>query len=182
VHQTVEAATDDLVRNVAAVIGYTAAQVHDDRPFLAVVHPADRERHRAPVRRVDAIRIPTMRVSRGPRTVRSSESAASEGGVPMGRRPGPVYRLGTGHRRDKRAEQALRDSEGRLKEAQRRARLLLAVGPGARRYTLAAEPAEILAAGRRSGPTSFLPYIHGRSRVGREAYLGQPSGSTCVIE
>ena len=87
----------------------------------------------------------------------------------------------------KRAEQALRDSETLLREAQRRARLAYWLwDPETKRYLLAAEAAEILGLPVADLSTNdhFLPYVHEDDRAWvAEAYLGQTERlEPCVLE
>jgi len=189
-HQTVEGGYRTIwSENVAAVIGYTAAQVHDDASFLAVVHPADRERIERLFGGVDdhpESYDAEYRVVRGDGRViwvRGITKVEFDGAGDLVRYIGSVQDIDA----TKRAEQALRDSEAVLKEAQRRARLAYWLwDPEARRYTLAAEAAEILGRPVDDLWTNdhFLPYIHEDDRAWvAEAYLGQTERlEPCVIE
>ena len=175
--------------NVEAVIGYTGAQIRDDATFLGVVHPDDRERVERLFRAVDdrpqSYDAEYRVVRRDGRTiwVRGITKVEFDEAGNLVRYIGSIQDITEG----KRAEQALRDSEAVLKEAQRRARLAYWLwDPEARRYVLAAEAAEILGLPVADLATNdhFLPYIHEDDRAWvAEAYLGQTERlEPCVIE
>ena len=189
-HQTVEGGYRTIwSENVEAVIGYTAAQVHDDAAFLAVVHPDDRERIERLFGAVDDhpqsydAEYRVVRADGRIIWVRGITRVELDGAGDLVRYIGSIQDI----TETKRAEQALRDSEALLKEAQRRARLAYWLwDPAARRYVLAAEAAEILGlpVGDLSINDHFLPYIHEDDRAWvAEAFLGQTERlEPCVIE
>jgi len=175
--------------NVEAVIGYTGAQIYDDTTYLAVVHPDDRERVEHLFR--EANEHPQS-YDREYRVVRADGRTIWVRGITKVEfgAAGEVVRY-IGSIQDitetKRAEQAMRDSENLLKEAQRRARLAYWLWDAeAGRYVLAAEAAEILGLPVEDMTTNdqFLPYIHEDDRTWvAEAFLGQTLRlEPCVIE
>ena len=175
--------------NVEAVIGHPGGQLTDDASYLAVVHPDDRERigrlfdeANRGAHSCDA----EYRVVRGDgRTIWVRGITRAEFDV-----AGDVVRyIGTVQdiTEAKRAEQALRDNEALLKEAQRRARLAYWLwDPEARRYLLAAEAEAILGlpVGDLTTNEDFLPFLHEDDRAWvAEAYLGQTERlEPCVLE
>jgi PAS domain S-box-containing protein len=175
--------------NLEAVIGYTATRIYDDASFLAVVHPDDRERVARLFRAVDDA---AQSYDAEYRVVRADGRTVWVRGITKVEldRAGEVVRY-IGSIQDitasKHAEQALRDSEALLKEAQRRARLAYWLwDPEARRYLLAAEAGEILGLPGADLSTNehFLPYVHEDDRPWvAEAFLGQTERlEPCVLE
>jgi len=175
--------------NLEAVIGYTAAEIHDDATFLAVVHPDDRDRIASLFRQIDRdaqsydAEYRIVRADGRIVWIRDITKAELDGAGDVVRFIGSIQDI----TESKRAEQALRDSETLLKEAQRRARLAYWLwDPKARRYTLAAEAAEILGLPVEGLATNdhFLPHIHEDDRAWvAEAYLGQTERlEPCILE
>ena len=175
--------------NVEAVTGYTSAEIYDDATFLAVVHPADRERMQHLFNEVNSR---PQSYDTEYRVVRKDGRTIWVRGITKGEfdRAGDLVRF-IGSIQDitsiKQAETALRESETLLKEAQRRARLAYWLwDPEMQRYVLAAEAEEILGLPVADMATNdqFLPYIHEDDRAWvAEAYLGQTERlEPCVIE
>jgi PAS domain S-box-containing protein len=175
--------------NVEAVIGYPGSRICDDAAYLAVIHPADRDR-------IDRL---FGDIDRHPRSHEAEYQVVRGDGRTIWVRgitkveldaAGDVVRyIGTIQdiTEAKRAEQALRDSETLLKEAQRRARLAYWLwDPEARRYLLAAEAETILGLPVDDLATNdhFLPFIHEDDRAWvAEAFRGQTERlEPCVIE
>jgi PAS domain S-box-containing protein len=175
--------------NLEAVTGYTAAQIHDDASFLAVVHADDRERL---AHLFDGVNDDAQSYDAEYRMVRSDGQTIWVRGTTKVEfdEAGEVVRfIGTIQdiTEGKRAEQALRDNEALLKEAQRRARLAYWLwDPKPRRYVMAPEASEILGlpVDDLAANGDFLPYVHEDDRAWvAETYLGQTERlEPCVIE
>jgi PAS domain S-box-containing protein len=169
-HQTVEGDYRTIwSENVEAVIGYTAAQIHDDETFLSVIHPDDRERITRLFRAVDDT---AQSYDAEYRVVRADGRTIWVRGITKVEldAAGEVVRY-IGSIQDttesKRAEQALRDSETLLKEAQRRAKLAYWLWePGAGEYALAPECEQIIGVPLDILKTDadFLPFVHPEDR------------------
>ncbi len=189
-HQTSEGGYRTIwSENVEAVTGYTSAQIHDDATFLAVVHPADRERIERLFRSVDDdpqsydVEYRVVRADGRMIWVRGITKVDLDAAGDLVRYIGSIQDI----TETKRAEEALRESETLLKEAQRRARLAYWLwDPEAKRYSLAAEAAEILGLPVADLSTNdhFLPYVHEDDRAWvAEAFLGRTERlEPCVIE
>jgi two-component system, cell cycle sensor histidine kinase and response regulator CckA len=155
--------------NAQDVLGVPPERLRRDADFVALIHPDDRERMACLFREITG-RPASYETEY--RIVRPDGSTAWIRGIAKVQRDSagnPCRLVGAVQdiTRQKRTEEALRESEARLKDAQRRARLAYWVwDPETQRYTMSEDSSELLGVPWQNLRTSadFHPHYHAEDR------------------